>query len=146
MYQDRYHLQSDESLQLFEFISTGPKGAITKVVQFSSTNINSIYNIGFGDRDNITGEVSDKVISNNQDTDKVLATVAACVVAFTNQYPDIWVYATGSSAGRTRLYQIGINRFKEEIFVNFEVYGLKNGNWVSFETNVNYSAFLIKKI
>jgi hypothetical protein len=33
----------------------------------------------------------------------VLATVMAAVVAFTEKYPNAWIYARGSTTARTRL-------------------------------------------
>ncbi len=45
-------------------------------------------NLGFGDKDLQTGEVDDTVISDNGDSQKVLATVAATVYAFTDKYPE----------------------------------------------------------
>ena len=41
-----------------------------------------VYNIAFGDKDNTTGNIDDTIISNNGDSEKVLATVAATVYAF----------------------------------------------------------------
>jgi hypothetical protein len=63
-----------------------------------------LYNLAFGDKDHSTGEIDDKVISNNGDSEKVLATVVATVYAFTDKYPETWIYATGSTKARTRLY------------------------------------------
>jgi len=56
-----------------------------------------------------TGEIDDTVVSNNGDSEQVLATVVSAVYAFTEKQDDVWVYATGSNSTRTRLYQIGIN-------------------------------------
>lgn len=43
-----------------------------------------------------------KLLTNNGDSTKTLATVASTVYAFTGKYPEAWVYATGSTAVRTR--------------------------------------------
>ncbi len=48
------------------------------------------------------------LFQNNPDKEKILATVAATVVEFTNHFPYVMVYAKGSNAARTRLYQNGI--------------------------------------
>lgn len=68
-------------------MSVGRKGAIPKIVQYSETNLNGFYNLGFGDKSLQTDEVDDAVISDNGDRQKVLATVAATVYAFTDRYP-----------------------------------------------------------
>lgn len=142
---ERYELKSEKTLTVFEFVSEGPKGRIPKLVQYSETNIKGVYNLGFGDKDSLTDEIDDDIISNNGDSRKVLATVAATVYAFTDRYANAWVYATGSTKARTRLYRMGIANNLAEIAENFEVYGLKNGEWVKFTTRVNYDAFLVRR-
>jgi hypothetical protein len=44
---DKYQLSADSNLMVFEFESIGPKGKITKVVQYSETNLKGLYNLGF---------------------------------------------------------------------------------------------------
>lgn len=141
----RYELKSDESLTVFEFVSVGRKGAIPKIVQYSETNLNGFYNLGFGDKSLQTGEVDDAVISDNGDRQKVLATVAATVYAFTDRYPQAWIYATGSTKSRTRLYRIGLTSSWSEIIKDFELYGLKEGEWHEFVKGDEYEAFLVRR-
>ena len=93
----RYELTANTKLTVFEFISSGNKGDIVKVVQYSETNLKDFYNLGFGDKNSETGEIDDKIVSDNGDGRKVLATVVATVYAFTERYPDSWVYAVGST-------------------------------------------------
>ena len=90
---ERYELKADENLTTFEFISEGPKGKIPKLIQFSPTNLKDLYNLAFGDKDLKTGEIDDLTISNNADSEKILATVVASVYAFTDKNPDVWIYA-----------------------------------------------------
>jgi hypothetical protein len=84
-------------------------------------------------------------ITNNQDSDIVLATVANTIIDFSNHYGNQYVYAKGSSSSRTRLYQISISNLWDEISIHFELYGLRDGKWYEFEKNVNYEAFLGKR-
>jgi len=141
----RYELKSDESLTVFEFVSVGRKGEISKIVQYSETNLKAFYNLGFGDKDLQTGEVNDTVISDNGDSQKVLATVAATAYAFTDKYPEAWIYATGSTKSRTRLYRIGLANNLDEITEDFELYGQKEGEWQEFMRGVEYEAFLVRR-
>ncbi|MGI8542309.1 MAG: DUF6934 family protein [Aridibacter sp.] len=141
----RYELKADKSLAIFEFTSVGNKGEINKIVQYSETNLKDFYNLGFGDKDAITGEVDDKIISNNGDSQKVLATVVATVYAFTEKYPSAWIYATGSTKARTRLYRIGITSNLAEIQNDFELYGQREGEWQEFNIGIEYEAFLVKR-
>ena len=141
----KYQLKAENELFLFEFISDGPKGKIPKLVKFSKTHLEEVYNLGFGDKDLITGEIDDLIVSNNGDSDKVLATVVSAVYAFTDKNRDAWVYATGSTHARTRLYRIGITKFLAEVKQDFTIFGLINNSWVEFEKGIDFDAFLIKR-
>jgi len=142
---DRYPLKAEESLMVFEFTSNGPKGQIPKLVKFSETNLKDVYNLAFGDKDLTTGDLNDLAISNNGDSEKVLATVVSTVYAFYDRYPNSYVYATGSTKARTRLYRIGIAKYLNEITKDYYVYGLRNSEWEIFEKEIEYEAFLAKR-
>lgn len=141
----RYPLASSDKLMTFEFISEGDKGLIHKLVRFQPTNLKEVYNLAFGNKDHATGDIDDTVISNNGDSEKVLATVVATVYAFTDKYPDTWIYATESTKSRTRLYRIGIAKFHEEAKEDFEVLDQRNDDWETFRKNVEYDGFLVRR-
>ena len=141
----KYPLASSDKMMTFEFISEGPKGLIHKLVRYQPTNLKDVYNLAFGDKDITTGNIDDTVISNNADSEKVLATVVATIYAFTDKYPDIWVYATGSTKARTRLYRMGISKFLSEFDEDFEVLGELNDNWDIFRKNIEYEGFLVRR-
>ena len=145
MNHERYPLQSDSSSLLFEFKSKGPKGVIHKIVQYSPMSLDGVYNLGFGDFDEITGELDDDTVTNNGDTNKVLATVASTVFSFFEKHPDSSVYVVGSNPVRTRLYRIGITNNLLEITSGFEIFGLVINEWEKFEPKKDYEAFLIRK-
>jgi hypothetical protein len=84
-------------------------------------------------------------VTNNEDKNKVLATVGNTIIDFTNYYGSHYIYAEGSTPARTRLYQMGIANLWDEINTQFWVYGLRDDNWYLFEKNVNYDAFLVKR-
>lgn len=134
--------------QAYEFYSEGPKGRIRKLVIFTRIPDTDpeIYNLAFGDAHPVTGKLDDEVISNNEDRDIVLATVANTIATFCDHYGNHYIYAEGSTPSRTRLYQMGIAGLWDEINTDFEVFGLKENNWHKFEPNgVNYQAFLVKR-
>lgn len=120
---DRYELKAGRNLTTFEFLSEGSKGKIVKLIQFQRMNLPNLYNLAFGDINPLTEQFDDKVITNNDDTEKVLATVVAAVYGFTGQYHDEWVYATGSTAARTRLYRMGINKYFDIVQEGFRNHG-----------------------
>ena len=139
---DKYTLKSGTDLTIFEFISEGPKGAIQKLILFQPTTEPEFYNLAFGDKDSLTGDLSDLAVSNNQDTEKVLATVVAALYAFFDHFPDAYVYATGSTAARTRLYRMGISRFYADMQRDFYLYGQVADDFLSFEIGEEYDGFL----
>ncbi|MCU0373915.1 MAG: hypothetical protein MUF24_01285 [Chitinophagaceae bacterium] len=141
----KYEIEAEDSLEVFEFNSIGPKGSIPKLIKFSETALSGFYNLAFGDKDLLTGEIDDKVISNNGDSEKVLATIVSAVYAFTEKNKDAWVYATGSTPSRTRLYRIGITKYIDEVKNDFEIYGLFNGEWENFTKDVDYTAFVVRR-
>ncbi len=142
---DRYQLKSGSNLTIFEFVSQGPKGQIPKLVQLFKTNYKDVFNLAFGDKNAETGQIDDIAISNNGDSEKVLATVVATVYAFTDKYPQALVYATGSTKARTRLYRMGISKYFEEAKKHFLIYGQINGEWEPFEIGIDYEAFLVRR-
>lgn len=146
MNKPKYLYKSEENLTLFEFYSEGPKGLVKKVVQYSETSTENVFNLGFGDFDDETMGINDLSVTNNGDSLKVLATVASTVYAFTAKHPEAWVLATGSTAARNRLYRMGITNNLTEITEDFLVYGYtKKGNWEEFVVGEDYEAFLLTK-
>lgn len=144
MRNERYELKESFDAMIFEFTSVGPKGEIPKLVIYSETGVTDVYNLGFGDKDLITGDIDDLAVTDNKDSQKVLATVASTIYTFIHQHPEAWVFATGSTKARTRLYQIGISKYLDEIAEDFIVLGRRDANWFPFEKNIEYDAFLIK--
>jgi hypothetical protein len=142
---DKYELNAGSNFVVFEFVSEGPQGAIKKLIQFTETTYSDVYNLAFGDEDALTGNINDLAISNNGDSEKVLATVVSAVIVFTEKHPDAWVYARGSTQSRTRLYRIGITKYIAEISNDFEVYGQIKNEWEIFRINVEYDAFLAQR-
>jgi hypothetical protein len=145
MRQPKYTLKAEKDLTIFEFVSEGPKGRITKLVTFTETNLKDFFNLAFGDKDEKTGNINDKIVSNNNDTEKVLSTVVSAVFAFTDKYPEAWVYATGSTNARTRLYRIGINKYFTEVEEVFHIFGELNQNWVPFESGIEFEGYAVKR-
>ena len=141
---EQYPIKAYEDLLEFEFISEGPKGQITKLVQFLKIDEN-VFNLAFGDKKEGENDIDDKIITDNKDSQKVLATVAATVLAFTEKYSKAWIIASGSTQSRTRLYQIGISTNYEELQQYFNVYGYYKQRWVKFQKNVIYDAFAVKR-
>jgi len=145
---ERYNYQTNDSYLDYEFYSEGPNGKIKKVVRFTLIKVPGgiVYNLGFGDWNEKKNRIDDFIISNNKDAERVLATVASTILDFTNHYPDAVIYAEGSTAARTRRYQMGINKYWHEIDPLFEVYGLiEEKGFYPFMRGRNYSSFVVKR-
>ena len=141
----KYTYSAEDLLLIYEFTSVGPKGNVKKLVEYSPTSIENVYNLAFGDYDAEIDGINDKSVTNNGDSQKVLATVASTVYAFTGKYPDAWIHASGSTTVRTRLYRMGITNNITEIAFDFHVYGLKGEEWEEFVVGEDYEAFLITR-
>ena len=91
---EKYEIKASSSLLRFEFYSTGPKGKIKKQVEFEAfEGTPNVFNIGFGDVDD-KGNINDLIITGNDDSQKILATVALTVFKFFEKYPNCYVFAT----------------------------------------------------
>jgi hypothetical protein len=142
---EQYNLNADEAFMSFEFISKGPKGEIVKLIQYTELGRGNIFNLGFGDKDELTGSINDIVVTDNKDREKVLATVVASIHIFTNYYPLAWIYLEGSNESRTRLYRMAISIYFDDLNKHFNIFGYFENEWIAFDQEHNYTAFLIKR-
>ncbi len=145
MHLDRYNIEINKAVTEFTFISEGHLGKIKKAVRYEEMQ-EGIYNLGFGDIHLLTGVLDDTIITNNGDMEKVLATVAYSVYIFTKKTPNAWIYVTGSSQSRIRLYRMAINQHFIEISKDFIIYTSQNDKeWDLFEPTTQHQNFLIQR-
>lgn len=138
-------LNSEEPYS-FEFFSEGKNGKIQKVIIFQETDTEGVFNLGFGDRNPQTGFLDDMSISDNGDTEKVLATVVTAVYLFTNENPSAYVLAKGSTPSRTRLYRISITKYLAQAEKDFNIYGMISDDEAEiFTPNKEYKGFVIQR-
>ena len=145
MLDNHYETEASEAFRAFVFTSQGPKGAVRKVVRYPEINLKDYYNLGFGDQNPLTGYVRDTSRTDNQDSQKVLATVVSTLYTFMQANPDAVVIATGSTEGRTRLYRMGIANNLAAVERDFTVLGLTEDGWEDFRKGVAYGAFLVQR-
>jgi hypothetical protein len=143
---ETYSIVSTDEHKFYEFYSEGPKGRIKKVVIYRKAIglRDNIFNLAFGDWDEKFQRLDDRVVSNNNDRQKILATVASTVLQFMKYHPDAIVYAEGSTPSRTRLYQMGITAYLSEISKHLDVYGFRLEDWEPFQPGKNFEAFAVK--
>jgi hypothetical protein len=142
---ERYELAAGKNLTTFEFLSEGRKGRIVKIIQFQQMNLENLYNLAFGDKNAETGLLDDLVVTDNGDSEKVLATVVSALYAFTDRYPDAWIYATGSTNSRTRLYRMGINKYYDIVMTDFDIMGESQNEWEVYQFGKDYQVFAVHK-
>lgn len=142
---EKYALRSENNFETFSFISQGPKGKVLKLIEFQAMDSTDTFNLAFGDQDPTTGSINDIVVTNNGDTEKVLATVVDAIYAFFDKHPYAYVYATGSTPARTRLYRMGITRFYQLMQNDFVLFGQMDNEFVPFKPGTDYEGFLAKR-
>lgn len=150
---DAYEAVPTSEMQ-FEFECDCDGGIIKKLVRYSKLpqiiDGKEIYNLGFGPYDE-DGNIIDNVKTSTSDLIKTLATVAKTSIDFTDKYINVILYAVGFDNARTRLYQIYISKYFDEIHENFIIYGQINEKEVEpfkkERDNYHYIAFFaIRKI
>jgi len=145
---DRYEYAREWAYKEYSFYSEGPNGRILKVVSFvlMSSRPVRIYNLALGDWNNEYGEPDYWSVTNNGDTEKVFATVAAIILDFTSTAGSVLIQLEGNSPARKRLYQMTINRYRNEIAKIFQVLGRVNYQLEAFQKNTAYDLILIARM
>ena len=143
MSQPAYPIRTTDNRLQFVLESTSHDRVVQKQIEFTPFSINAnIYNLAFGDL-NEWEELDDLTVSDNQDMERVLATVIQAVLFFLETYPDKTVFFTGSTAARTRLYRAAISRVIAD-YENLAVEGILDSGAESFQPNKPYQAFLVR--
>ncbi|MBP6236675.1 MAG: hypothetical protein KA536_11050 [Saprospiraceae bacterium] len=143
MDQSKYEFRKTNELH-FDFISVGKKGEIHKRVTFIELEY-GFFNMGLGDLNPESAEVDYFSVSDNGDRNTILATVSEIIVSFFELYPSHTIYFKGTSRSRTRLYQMAINHFYDELSERFHILGELDDKMTRFKRNTNYKSFLILK-
>lgn len=139
-----YNFEVLEDAYRFNFNSVGPKGIIPKTIIYSHTDLPNYYNLALGDvKPDGSLDVFSK--SNNDDMEKILATVIQTLMVFLAYHPEGNVFFTGSTPTRTRLYQIVLNKEIDKVDSTLKVLGLYEDNLEPFEPNKNYEGFVVSK-
>ena len=136
-----YPLYATNNDTLYDFLSLGPKGVITKQVRFALLHGDKVYNLAFGDFDSATRTFDDQAVSNNGDLELILATVAAAVYDFCRYHSGASIFAVGGTPARTRLYRMAIARHLNRLQAQFRIYGELEDEWEPFQLNRPYTAF-----
>ncbi|MES2331530.1 MAG: hypothetical protein V4539_18135 [Bacteroidota bacterium] len=120
------------------------------MVQFKSTTYKNVVNLGFGDQ-LPDGRIDDKSVSNNGDTNKVIATVIQIAHDFTTQFPHLKIAFTGSTPGRNRMYNRVLKMYYKEFSKEFVITAFVEKRETMFEVDFdpdfsgNYLVFFVRR-
>jgi hypothetical protein len=132
---------------VFVFESVNPKTGlrIFKIVTFSQIKKGEelYFNLGFGDFDEKTGKVNDRIVSDNGDMRKVLATAVSTLDTFFNEQPDVKVHVTGSDRVRNKYYQKLVKDYLAEIQDKYTIQGFKDNKIEDFQSKSEYEFLLV---
>jgi len=140
----KYQISTNEDQTVFKFTSAGPNGKIAKIVLYQPMNEPDLYNLALGDLDPKTGEIDFDIKTNNGDRDVILATISETVFAFLFNRPYCSIHFKGSDSIRTRLYQMAISNYFDQLSEDFEIQGKLKHELLRFSKGVNYEAFIIQ--
>ena len=145
MEQQSYPFKKYRRELLFEFESISETKTIRKIIAYELVDENEfIFNLSLVDKDE-NGLVSDMIVSNNKDMEKVLATVIQTLPNFFSEFENSKLFFSGSTPARTRLYQIVIGKYYVEFEREYLIFGFLNQVAQVFQKGINYEAFLISK-
>lgn len=133
------YLTSGKKTQV-AFQSLGPKGIVIKIIRFEHVKDNC-WNLGFGDYKH--GKIETSRLTNNGDVVKVLATVAAAILTFLEEYPDRIVQIMPIDEKRKRLFNLVFSRIWEQIQEKVRIIGLKENRRGDFSPGKFYDSFEI---
>jgi len=139
-----YLTEGNEENTRFQFQSVGRRGVFEKVVFFTPLTFDT-FNLSLVDYDTETGNYNDISVTDNGDMKEILVTVISTIHKFMESNPSKRIFFKGSTPARTRLYQIAISKIYSPEQSDLCISGLRDGQWFSFEPNINFESFLAEK-
>jgi hypothetical protein len=144
MVSDYYTFNSNSDKNLYLFLSEG-QTQVVKAVQFTEVRAN-IFNLGLADFED--GKFNYSINTDNHDARKVLNTVAAILLNFSENHINARILILANEKKRLRLYNRIFQLRLIEIETIFEIIGVVDflGNkFEIYDSNTNYQGFLLTK-
>ncbi len=148
---DHYgNIERSADYKLYSFTSSGPKGDLEKVIKFTAfPKVADTSNLALGTK---RGEVVNyEETTNNNDRDKIIATIFYIALIFSAAYPDQKIFIKGRNKATTRLYRGAINHGYDGIIREYFIYGgtyiatIDKYNFEPFIPSKQYDAFLFER-
>ena len=133
------------NLGMIDFVSAGPQRRIVKRIRIYSTPKPEIFHVLLADVGR-GGKSDDMAMNNNGDRDRILATVVYVIELYTLRYPERWIYFSGNTKLKNRLYRMFINKRLGMLASNFYIYGDVNKEIKPFSPGVDADGFLVKRM
>ncbi len=129
----------------YKFVSIGKRKQITKIVLFTETHWDKIYNLALFDclED---GSVSAYVNSGNGDERLVFATIIKIIDHFLTLKSDCLIIFKGNDDRRHRLFRIFITTVLSDLSKTYQVYGIVRDRTLRFKPNKLYDSYMIRKL
>lgn len=144
MLNESYNYVGLENKVDYFFISEGINGKIIKNVQFTRLeDEDNLWNLAFGDYN--TGNVDDKVVSNNYDIVKVFNTIAKIVYEYSNEFPTRDIHIEPVDGKRKKLYNHIFRRNYEAINLIFDIIGTIGEEKEDYSPDVFFDEFTLKR-
>lgn len=124
------------------FFSGSGDGEIDKVLIFNYLYESGAYEITLGDL-RIDGSIDVDGKGDGGDAATILSTVAKAITFFFSDYPEEEIFIEGTTAARTRLYQMAIVRELNDLGRYFDIYGFDGSEEELFRPGRNYRSFTI---
>lgn len=147
----KYDTLMNSDATTYEFTSTNDT---LKAVIYNTTKHEDIYNLGFGNLiynpHNDSYTIDDQVVDNNGDIREILATVAQTAYNFSETYPHLKIFLTGSDKRRTNTYKRAIMLNYEELSKTFDIFGAlidvnNNITDTTFDYKKDFDGFIFKR-
>ncbi|KQS33575.1 DUF6934 family protein [Dyadobacter sp. Leaf189] len=126
----------------YEFVSLGEDKNVRKLVTFSETESENVFNLALFDILD-SGKCSNNTETRNQDMAKVVATVFKIVVDFLEIEKDYVVVFRGNDPRRHRLYRIAISRELKQLSEKYVILGVTNDSIGHFLPDQSYDLYVI---
>ncbi|MCE7058934.1 DUF6934 family protein [Dyadobacter sp. CY343] len=140
--QDETYPHNNPTEYRYEFTSVSANKSVRKVVLFTETENENLYNLALMDVLD-SGELCDKSETKNQDMRKVIATTYDTVKCFLELNKAFSVIFSGSEEKRQRLYRIAVSTNLTELSGKYLILGLKKGHAERFQPNHIYDHYII---
>jgi hypothetical protein len=141
-----YPIEHSEDKLYYRFVSKGAENDIVKIVTYEDMGTDE-WNLAFGDANADETDFDDKIITNNQDMRRVIQTVFATGLIFSEAYPERKIQIKPVDRQRKLLYNRVFQDRHTAIEEFYTIYGVSftDGAEELYDSRKIYDGFLLTK-